>query len=228
MTQPSVRQLKFAPDFEVVPHAIFWRPLAYFTGDVREGEDGLDLYLAASFAIGNEIKFDLRVYRAHHNHTTTLYLSEEVTDDKQIRHIVDTVIQAMLIPLTAVGWRRGQPFEFGQVNEPLEHRLQEKEARVLVLKIAARQPNRFASTAFLKKEVPHHVYLSPRDRVQSPSRPNEVLWQQVVGNVISHHASKAGPFQQGLATRSGDGLTVTDAGMAYLNNIGFNVVTPAG
>lgn len=49
-------------EFEVAPHAIFWRPLAYFTMQTHKDNDDLDEFEGASFMIGNEISFDLRKY----------------------------------------------------------------------------------------------------------------------------------------------------------------------
>jgi len=219
----AIRRLSYEPDYEVVPHAIFWRPLKYFTMIIRESEDGLDLFQAASFAIGNEIKFDLRFYRGHPELTVTLYLPEEVADEKHISEIIDIVIREMFIPLTAVAWRRGQPFQYGHLERPKGDRLREPEARILVLKIAAQRPNRMASTAFLKREVPKYIELSPEDLAPSKSRPRERVWQQIVGNVRSHDKSREGPFAKGYATKTENGLAVTDNGIAYLNSMGFSV-----
>jgi len=91
----------------------------------------------------------------------------------------------------------------------------------LALKIAAQQPNRTASTQFIKREVPRYTELSEIDRRLSPSRDNEALWQQIVGNVISHRETPAGPFKKGYATWAPNSLSVTEKGMAYLNNMGF-------
>jgi hypothetical protein len=219
----AVRILKYEPDCDVIPQAIIWRPLRYFTLIIRESEDGLDKYKAASFAIGNDIRFDLRFYRGHPQLTVTLYLPHEITDDKRITEIIDIVIKEMLIPMTTIAWRRGQPFEIGRpLNRPKQDRLHESEARVLVLKIAAQQPRRAASTQFLKKEVPKYIELSPLDRMPSKSRPREAVWKQIVGNVISHKDVRTGPFAQGYAIKTADGLAVTRKGMAYLNSIGFS------
>jgi hypothetical protein len=128
----------------------------------------------------------------------------------------------MVIPLAAVAWRRGQKFEYGHLQRPrLDDRLREHEARIIVLKIAAQQPSRAASTSLLKREVPKYIDLSEKDRVRSPFRPREFLWQQVVGNVVSHQKSSEGPFVKGFAVRTEDGLKVTRKGMNYLNNMGF-------
>ena len=214
----TVRSLSYEADYDVVPQAILWRPLNYFTASVGEGEDGLDQFHGASFAIGNEIKFDLRVYRGHPELTVTLYLPDEGLDDKRVNEIINIVIKEMLIPLSAVAWRRGQPFQYGQLERAKDDRLREPEARILVLKIAARQPGRTASTRFLKKEVPNYIALSPMDRTRSKSRPSEEIWQQIVGNVHSHKRL----FKDGLALETTNGLTVTEKGLDYLNNMGFS------
>jgi hypothetical protein len=218
-----VRRLSYEPDFEVAPQAIIWRPLKYFTMIVRDGEDGLDHHKAASFAIGNEIKFDLRVYRGHPEVTVTLYLPDDETDEKRINEIIDLIIKQMSIPLTAVAWRRGQSFEYGKLERRRDDRLLEPEARILVLKIAAQQPNRAASTKFLKQEVPKYVELSSADRAQSHSRKREQLWQQIVGNVISHDKVRDGLFAQEYAIKTQGGISVTRKGVSYLNSMGFSV-----
>lgn len=217
----DVRPAKIGPDYEVVPHAIFWRPLEYFTVCIRHDGDDLDTFDAASLCIGNEISFDLRRYRGHPRLTVSLYLSTEISDLDRISAIVDKVIAALLIPATAVGWRRGEAFRYGKLERSKQDRLREPEARVLVLKIAAQQPGRAASTAFLKREAANYIDLSPLDRLPSKSRPNEELWQQIVGNVISHHKVRHGPFAMGYAIKQEDGLSVTEAGMNYLRSIGF-------
>jgi hypothetical protein len=219
----TVRVLKYEPDCDVIPQAIIWRPLRYFTLTIRDGEDGLDKFKAASFAIGNDIRFDLRVYRGHPELTVTLYLPEELGEENRITEIIDIVIREMLVPMTAIAWRRGQPFEIGApLERPKRDRLHESEARVLVLKIAAQQPRRAASTEFLKKEVPKYIELSPLDRAKSKSRPREQVWQQIVGNVISHKEVRAGPFAMGFAIKTPDGIAVTRRGLTYLNSIGFS------
>lgn len=219
----TVRVIKYEPDYDVAPQAIIWRPLKYFTLTFRKGEDGLDEFEGASFTIGNDIRFDLRVYRGHPAFTVTLYLPAEIEDEKRIAEITDIVIEKMIIPLTAVAWRRGQRFEFGApLARQRGDRLHEDEARILVLKIAAQQPRRVATTQFLKKEVPKYIELSPLDRRPSASRPREQLWQQIVGNVISHKGVREGPFAKGYAVKTNDGIAVTPRGMAYLNSIGFS------
>ena len=106
----TVSVLKFEPDIDVVPQAIIWRSLRYCTLVIREGHDDLDKYKGASFAIGNDITFDLRVYQGHIHAdvTVTLYLPEIVRDEKRVSEIVSRVINEMAIPVSAIAWRRGQ------------------------------------------------------------------------------------------------------------------------
>jgi hypothetical protein len=130
----TVNVLQYLSDFEVVPHAIFWRPLRYCTLVIRDGEDDLDKFKGASFTIGNETQFDLRVYQGHIHPevTVTLYLPEDVKDEKRISEIVSQVIKEMEIPLTAIAWKRGQEFRFGRLDRSPLDRLKEREARILI------------------------------------------------------------------------------------------------
>jgi hypothetical protein len=216
----KIKLYRYEPDYDVTPQAIFWRALRYFTTFIREGEDGLDEFQATSFTINNDIRFDLRTYAGHPEFTVTLYLPKNVNDKEEISRVIKVVIKEMVIPKSAVAWQRGEPFTYGDLKRPRADRLRETEARILALKIAAQQPNRAASTKFIKREVPKYTELSEFDRRKSPSRP-EARWRQIVGNVISHWETPAGPFMKGYATRTADGLLVTEKGMAYLNSMGF-------
>jgi hypothetical protein len=214
--------LAYPPDYDVSPQAIFWRPLAYFTARLRQGADDLDEYRGASFVIGNIMRFDLRRYHGHPPFTTTMYLPVTVTTMRDVVHTLRLVTSEMALPGRAVAWRRGQPFRYGTLERSAGDRLREAEARVLALKIAARAPRRRASTEYIKERVPELYPLSPQDRVQSTTRPREQRWQQIVGNVVSHRETPAGPFKMGYAERTVDGLSVTKAGLTYLNNMGFS------
>lgn len=220
----TVSVLKFEPDIDVVPQAIIWRSLRYCTLVIREGHDDLDKYKGASFAIGNDITFDLRVYQGHIHAdvTVTLYLPENVRDEKRVSEIVSRVINEMAIPVSAIAWRRGQKFQFGKLEKSPEDRLREREARVLVLKIAASQPKRSATIGKLREEVPKYFDLSAADKARSPSRRNEAAWQIVVRNTMSSHTTGTQTiFAQGWARKIPGGLKVTRRGMDYLSSIGF-------
>jgi hypothetical protein len=208
---------------DVIPQAILWRPLLYFTTAIREDEDGLDTYRGASFSVDNQLSFDLRTYRGHPAHTVTLYLAFALRKEAEIVAAVDTVVETMAVPEGAVAWRRGWNFEFGALHRQDTDRLREAEARILALKIAAQQPRRRASTEFIKQQVPSYYPLSDADLRYSPSRKREQKWQQIVGNVVSHHKSLNGLFAIGYAERTTDGIAVTQSGVDYLNSIGFSI-----
>jgi hypothetical protein len=103
-------------EFEFVPHAIFWRPLAYFTMSVRKDSDDLDEFEGASFLIGNEISFDLRKYAGHPNFTVSVYLPMHIESPAEINGIIDRVIKEFALPKSAVSWRRGWDFNPGSVT----------------------------------------------------------------------------------------------------------------
>lgn len=218
-----VEQTQYQPEYDIVPQAIFWRPLRYFTTAIRIGEDDLDTFQAASFIIGNRVRFDLRRYKGHPEFTVTLYLPLPVEDFEEIKQAVSQVIAEMAVPQHAVAWRRGQSYAFGGLQRPARDRIREPEARLLALKIASKCPNRSATTEYIKDSVPDYVELSEQDRMPSNSRGNEERWRQIVGNVVSHSGAPSGPFAKNYAVLSDGGLSVTREGLAYLNSMGFAV-----
>jgi len=204
-------------EFDGAPHAVFWRPLAYFTMETRKDTDNLDEFEGASFLIGNEISFDLRKYAGHPEFTVSVYLPMQIEDLDEINDIINCVIKEFKLPKSAVGWRRGWDFNSGSVTRDSNDRLLEKEAKILFLKIAALQPRCRVTTTFVKNEVRRFYPLSPADRRPSLTRRKEQLWQQIVGNVIVHKSL----FTQGLASRTTEGLRLKEKGLTYLKSIGF-------
>lgn len=218
-----IRPASLGLQSDVLPQAIFWRPLIYFATSFRTDEDGLDKFKVMTFVVDNNLTFDLRNYRGHPAETSTMYLPFEIQDLDLIVSTITEIMSEIGIPKYAVAWQRGWDFEFGSLRRQEADRLREPEARILALKIASRAPRRTASTELIKQEVPRYYPLSVLDRRPSPSRKGEELWQQIVGNVISHQKTAMGLFGRGYATRTEDGLSVTDRGVDYLNSIGFSV-----
>jgi hypothetical protein len=218
-----IRPSPFGLESDVLPQAIFWRPLRYFATSYREDEDGLDRFRVVTFSIDNDLSFDLRTYRGHPYQTVTVYFPFKMQTLDEILPAIELVIAETAIPKLAVAWQRDWEFEFGSLRRQDLDRLREPEARILALKIAARCPGHRATTEAIKQQVPDYYPLSEIDLRSSPSRNNEERWQQIVGNVISHQKTLSGPFANGYAIRTTDGLRVTDNGLAYLNSIGFSV-----
>lgn len=216
-----IKASKYPAEYGVESHAIMWRVVSSYTTCTYEGEDDLDFYEGASFTIGNSCQFSLRRYNGHPQNTCTLYLPSDIKDVREVMFFVGEIISGFSIPGYAIAWRRGVRFEYGKLDRPLNDRLRESEARILALKIASLQPDRYATTEFIKNSVPDYFPLSPIDLRPSGPRYPEPHWEQIVRNVISHKSNPLGPFELGYAVRTDDGLQVTNAGVDYLKSIGF-------
>jgi hypothetical protein len=59
------------------------------------------------------------------------------------------------------------------------------------------------------------------DQKPSPARKNEKLWQQIIGNVVSHQQSSNRIFNEALAVRTEEGIRVTEKGVEYLKSSGY-------
>lgn len=219
---PSIRATPFL-DVQMLPQAIFARPIESFAPRIEEGQDDLDLFRYADFSLNNSHHFSLRSYRGFPKWLVSLYLelafAENVTE---IRRLILEIVEGLALPKEAVTWQRGEPLD-KELKPPVQSRLREPEARVLTLKIAAQCEGHEATMSFIKSQVPKYVELSPIDLEPSPSRAGERKWQQIVGNVVSHEKSVTSIFSRKLAVRHGDYIRVTKRGLDYLNNVGFSV-----
>jgi hypothetical protein len=87
--------------------------------------------------------------------------------------------------------------------------------------VARSKPNGIATTTQLKEEIGKYVTLTPQDLAQSKTRGNEQMYQQIVGNIISHEKSQTNIFARGLAVYTGDGIQITQAGRDFLQKRGL-------
>src|ERR1051325_7398163 len=133
-----IRPTPLGLEGDVLPQAIFWRPLLYFATSYREDEDGLDGFRVVTFTIDNGLSFDLRTYNGHPYQTVTVYLPFKMQTEDEIAPAIESVITETALPKLAVAWQRGWEFEFGSFRRQESDRLREPEARILALKIAAR------------------------------------------------------------------------------------------
>jgi|HubBroStandDraft_2_1064218.scaffolds.fasta_scaffold13377_5 hypothetical protein len=217
---PVIHATEPLEQVDMVPHAVFGRPIQYFTLNYHESHDDLDVFTYAAFAINNDCHFCLRHYRGHPRQTVSLYLEYDFANANRIPSAIQFIVSGFHMPSKAVQWRRGEHFQFGEVR-PITGRLNEAEARILALKIALTRPNGEASTAYIKEHVPEFIPLTAEDLEPSPTRKNECKWQQVVGNVISHKDQTTSIFNLGYADRTEDGIRVTKLGRTYLEDMGF-------
>lgn len=61
---------------------------------------------------------------------------------------------------------------------------------IIAERILLHRLDRTATISELKKTLPNYTKLTRADLAQSPSRRNEKLWQQLVGNLVSHRKDK--------------------------------------
>jgi hypothetical protein len=204
----------------MVPQAIFGRPLKYFTLDYEKSHDDLDMFEYAAFSMDNEYHFCLRHYSGHPKKTVSLYLEYGFEHEPKLRSVISGIVTGFRMPSIAIRWQRGDHIEIGSIA-PLRGRLHESEARILALKIALTHPDGFASTSYIKEQTPHFIPLTDEDLRQSSTRQGENKWQQVVGNVISHQKQGTSIFSRDLATRTREGIQITNHGREYLADMGF-------
>jgi hypothetical protein len=101
-------------------------------------------------------------------------------------------------------------------------RTSEAEISVAALRIAANRPGGEASTDTLKELMPDYIELTEGDLKQSPTRRNEQMFHQIVGNIVSHRESEGNIIYDGYATYTGNGIKITDKGRAYLRGKGYS------
>jgi hypothetical protein len=108
----------------------------------------------------------------------------------------------------------------GRVVRP---RTSEDEMRIAALQVAASRPHGKATMTEIKNEVGQYVSLTSEDLLPSETRPNEKMFQQIVGNIVSHRhrQSRNNIFVRGWAIYTGDGIQITDAGRQHLRSLGL-------
>ena len=98
-------------------------------------------------------------------------------------------------------------------------RVTEDDIAIAIMRIAVQRPNGVVTFKRAYAEVPGHVGLSAADQVQSITRPNEEMWQQLVRNIQSHHGSDGNFINLGLLEHvKGVGYKITEKGRNYLAN----------
>ncbi len=220
---PSIRATAFL-DVQMLPQAIFARPIESFATRIEERQDDLDSFRCADFSLNNSHHFSLRSYHGFPKWLVSLYLELAFAENvDEIKKLTLEIAAGLVLPKDAVTWRRGDPLD-QDLKPPARSRLLEPEARVLTLKIAAQCEGHEATMSFIKSQVPKYIELSPMDLEPSPSRAGERKWQQIVGNVVSHEKNVTSIFARKLAVRHGEFIRVTKRGLDYLNNVGFSVL----
>jgi hypothetical protein len=96
-------------------------------------------------------------------------------------------------------------------------RTSEYEYSIAILRYLASLPSGEASVTSLKAKMPNLLPLTQGDMEPSGSRPGELVYQQIVGNIVSHrHDSPDNFVNRGLLGYRPRYLSVTDAGRRFL------------
>ena len=104
---------------------------------------------------------------------------------------------------------------------PKHNRTSEHEIALAVLRYLATVPGGEATVTAIKKNVPNFIKLTADDLQPSGTRPNEMVYQQVIGNIVSHrHDSEDNFVNRGLLSYRPRHLKITDAGRNYLKKRG--------
>ena len=109
-----------------------------------------------------------------------------------------------------------------RLEQIVRNRTSENEMRIAALRVAASKPHGRATTTELKREVDQYVALTREDLLPSKTRPSEAMYQQIVGNLVSHRESRNNIFAKGWAVYTGDGIQITDAGRQHLRTLGLS------
>jgi hypothetical protein len=100
---------------------------------------------------------------------------------------------------------------------PKPGRVSENEIAFAVCQIASVRPDGVVSFFKMKKEIPNYIALSAADRVQSETRPNEELWEQLIRNIKSHSKSDGNYIHAGyLQHLPRVGYRVTSTGRQHV------------
>ncbi len=99
-------------------------------------------------------------------------------------------------------------------------RTTERDMSVAVLRYLEHQPFGEATHEELRTVMPHYVSLTEGDLEDSPTRPGEQRWEQIVRNIQSHKNSPNNFIRlEYLEHVSGGGLRITAKGRAFLADL---------
>ena len=99
-------------------------------------------------------------------------------------------------------------------------RTSEYEMSLAVLGYLRHQPYGEASQEELRAAIPHYIDLTNGDMEDSPSRPGEQRWEQIMRNIQSHHANPNNFVSLGyLEHVPGGGLRITAEGHEFISKL---------
>lgn len=97
------------------------------------------------------------------------------------------------------------------------NRTSEYDYSVTVLRYLAEHPTGEESVTVIKRNMPSLMELTDGDLEPSGTRPNELVYQQIVGNIVSHRFDSDDNFiARGLLSHRPRYLSITDAGRQFI------------
>ena len=99
-------------------------------------------------------------------------------------------------------------------------RTTEYEMSLAVLRYLRHQPDGEASQEELRAAIPYYIDLTDGDLEDSPSRPGEQRWEQIIRNIQSHHVNPRNFINLGyLEHVPGGGLRITPEGREFTSEL---------
>lgn len=95
-------------------------------------------------------------------------------------------------------------------------RVTEHQVGEAVLRILADSATGQTTITKLKLELPDYLTLSAEDHAPSPTRHGEEVWEQQVGNLVSHRGTPGNIVYEDYATYRPRWLSITDAGRIHI------------
>ena len=92
----------------------------------------------------------------------------------------------------------------------------ENEIALAVLKYLFNTPGGSATIAEIVQHLRSSYPFTDADKDASSTRPNELIWEQQVRNIVSHRQTDGNFIHDGLLNYAPGNLEITDAGASYL------------
>jgi len=202
-------------DLQLVQKAFSWLTKRYGRRKAEEWRN--DIYLR-----GIVLK---SVRRQLGEYADTPHVRRALQEELKVRQDgLKIIIELPLLDFEGLGGFFGRAVGLGLEPElaKVDNRTSENAMRVAALRVAASKPRGRATTTEIKNEIYKYVSLTFQDLLPSKTRPSEAMYQQIVGNIVSHRVSKSNIFAMGWATYTGDGIQITESGRQHLTTLGLS------
>ena len=98
-------------------------------------------------------------------------------------------------------------------------RTTEREMAIAVMRFLASQPHGEATQEEIRCAIPAYIDLTEGDMEDSPTRPGERLWEQIIRNINSHKNNSTNFIFLGYLQPVTDGFRITQEGLDFLESL---------